>query len=96
MSISQQRFVADGVSTPEPGDKLVDGRGHDPGTSRYFLWRLSFMRLSCLCFDIFARRFFLIEPTAGTPASGGGCDGLDNGGQYRTRTCDPRRVKAVL
>ena len=30
-----------------------------------FLWRPSFMRLRCLCLDIFARRFFLIEPTSG-------------------------------
>ena len=27
-----------------------------------FLWRCAFMRLSYLCFDIFFRRFFLIEP----------------------------------
>ena len=27
-----------------------------------FLWRCAFMRLSYLCFDIFFRRFFLMEP----------------------------------
>ena len=27
------------------------------------MWRFAFRRLSCLCFDIFARRFFLMEPT---------------------------------
>ena len=54
------------------------------------------MRLSCLCFDIFARRFFLIEPTAGLLLYLVELNGCGNGGQYRTRTCDPRRVKAVL
>ena len=27
-----------------------------------FLWRCAFMRLSYLCFDIFFRRFFLMDP----------------------------------
>ena len=35
-----------------------------PRRAYLFLWRCAFIRLSYLCFDIFLRRFFLMEPIA--------------------------------
>ena len=44
-------------------DKRMKAQRCPPETAGYlFLCRCGFMRLSYLCFDIFLRRFFLIDP----------------------------------
>ena len=41
-----------------------DAAIYKPRRAYLFLWRCAFIRLSYLCFDIFLRRFFLMEPIA--------------------------------